>query len=82
MGNNNSQAGFWNDQVWKAIGDGVIKAIRAIRVAQRVFPEPKSGHTWLSRLSATDASRLPISSLLDGLMPVKDTPSVTCSSSV
>lgn len=30
--------GFWNDQVWAAIDDGVTKAVGAIRICQKVFP--------------------------------------------
>ena len=33
-----NRAGFWNDQVWSSIDDGVTKAALAIRVAQKVFP--------------------------------------------
>jgi uncharacterized linocin/CFP29 family protein len=36
--NNANRAGFWNDQVWSDIDDGVTKAVGAIRVAQKVFP--------------------------------------------
>jgi len=30
--------GFWNDQVWASIDDGVTKAVGAIRICQKVFP--------------------------------------------
>jgi hypothetical protein len=33
-----NRAGYWNDQVWATIDDGVTKAVTAIRVAQKVFP--------------------------------------------
>ncbi len=33
-----NRAGFWNDQVWGSIDDGVTKAVGAIRVVQKVFP--------------------------------------------
>ena len=33
-----NRAGFWNDQVWASIDDGVTASIGAIRVAQNVFP--------------------------------------------
>jgi uncharacterized linocin/CFP29 family protein len=33
-----NRTGFWNDQVWSSIDDGVTKAALAIRVAQKVFP--------------------------------------------
>jgi uncharacterized linocin/CFP29 family protein len=33
-----NRAGFWNDQVWSSIDDGVTKSVLAIRVAQKVFP--------------------------------------------
>jgi hypothetical protein len=36
--NSANRTGFWNDQVWAAIDDGVTKAVGAIRVAQKVFP--------------------------------------------
>src|SRR5262249_44479476 len=38
MASTNNRAGFWTDQVWKSIDDGVTKAVGAIRVAQKVFP--------------------------------------------
>src|SRR5260370_24678064 len=38
MATNANRAGFWNDQVWSSIDDGVTKAVGAIRVAQKVFP--------------------------------------------
>ena len=33
-----NRAGFWNDQVWASIDDGVTDVDGAIRVAQSVFP--------------------------------------------
>src|SRR6266566_2769355 len=33
-----NRAGFWNDQVWGSIDEGVTKAVGAIRVLQKVFP--------------------------------------------
>ncbi len=33
-----NRAGFWNDQVWGSIDDGVKQTVGAIRVAQMVFP--------------------------------------------
>jgi hypothetical protein len=36
--NNNNHNGFWNDQVWKSVDDGVLNAVGAIRVARKVFP--------------------------------------------
>ncbi len=33
-----NRTGFWNDQVWTSIDDGVTKAVGAIRVLQKVFP--------------------------------------------
>jgi hypothetical protein len=33
-----NRAGFWNEQVWATIDEGVTKAIGPIRVAQQVFP--------------------------------------------
>jgi uncharacterized linocin/CFP29 family protein len=36
--NSASRTGFWTDQVWATIDDGVTKAVGAIRVAQKVFP--------------------------------------------
>ena len=38
MANNSNRAGFWSDQVWAAMDDGVTTAASAIRVAQNVFP--------------------------------------------
>jgi hypothetical protein len=33
-----NRAGFWNDQVWTSIDDGVSKTVTAIRVVEKVFP--------------------------------------------
>jgi hypothetical protein len=33
-----NRAGFWNDQVWGSIDDGVTKAVGAIRLLQKVLP--------------------------------------------
>ncbi|GAC1401169.1 MAG: hypothetical protein NVSMB52_14970 [Chloroflexota bacterium] len=33
-----NRAGFWNDQVWGSIDDGVKQTVGAIRVGQKVFP--------------------------------------------
>jgi hypothetical protein len=33
-----NRAGFWNDQVWGSLDDGVTKTVGAIRVLQKVFP--------------------------------------------
>lgn len=33
-----NRAGFWDDQVWGSIDDGVKQAVGAIRVVQKVFP--------------------------------------------
>ena len=33
-----NRAGFWNDQVWGSIDDGVKQTVGAIRVVQKVFP--------------------------------------------
>ena len=33
-----NRAGFWNDQVWGSIDDGVKQTVGAIRVVQMVFP--------------------------------------------
>jgi hypothetical protein len=33
-----NRAGFWNDQVWVSIDDGVKNAVGAICVVQNVFP--------------------------------------------
>jgi hypothetical protein len=32
-----NRTGFWSDQVWGSIDDGVTKAVGAIRVLQNVF---------------------------------------------
>jgi len=32
-----NRAGFWTDQVWKSIDEGVMKAVGAIRTARKVF---------------------------------------------
>ena len=41
-----NRAGFWNDQVWASIDEGVTTSIGAIRVAQKVFPaEPLANTT-------------------------------------
>jgi uncharacterized linocin/CFP29 family protein len=33
-----NRAGFWTDQVWASIDDGVAKSVTAIRVVEKVFP--------------------------------------------
>jgi hypothetical protein len=33
-----NRAGFWDDQVWGSIDDGVKQTVGAIRVVQKVFP--------------------------------------------
>src|SRR5258708_711888 len=33
-----NRAGFWNDQVWGSIDDGIKQTVGAIRVTQKVFP--------------------------------------------
>lgn len=33
-----NRAGFWDDQVWATIDEGVTTAVGAVRVAQKVFP--------------------------------------------
>src|SRR5664279_5188778 len=38
MATSANRAGYWTDQVWSSIDDGVTKAVGAIRVAQKVFP--------------------------------------------
>ena len=38
MAGTNNRSGFWNDQVWSSIDQGVTAAVGAIRVAQKVFP--------------------------------------------
>ena len=38
MSSTGNRAGFWNDQVWAAIDEGVTKSMCEIRVAQKVFP--------------------------------------------
>ncbi len=40
-----NRAGFWNDQVWGSIYDGVTKAVGAIRVVQKVFPTTQLADT-------------------------------------
>jgi uncharacterized linocin/CFP29 family protein len=43
-----NRAGFWNDQVWASIDEGVTASIGAIRVAQKVFPPwPLPNTTWV-----------------------------------
>ena len=38
MATTDNRAGFWNDQVWKSIDDGVKQTVGGIRVVQKVFP--------------------------------------------
>jgi uncharacterized linocin/CFP29 family protein len=40
-----NRAGFWNDQVWTLIDDGVAASVGAIRAAQKVFPAVQLGNT-------------------------------------
>ena len=43
-----NRAGFWNDQVWGSIDDGVKNAVGAIRVVQKVFPTlPNDKTNWV-----------------------------------
>lgn len=38
MSTSTNRDGFWNDQVWALIDDGVTTSVGAIRTAQKVFP--------------------------------------------
>jgi hypothetical protein len=40
-----NRSGFWNDQVWASIDEGVMKSMGAIRVVQKVFPTTQLADT-------------------------------------
>ena len=59
-----NRTGFWNDQVWASIDDGVTNSMGAIRVAQNVFPTEPLPNTTSVPADVFDPEKM---SIVEGL---------------
>ncbi len=59
-----NRTGFWNDQVWASIDDGVTASMGAIRVAQNVFPTEPLPNTTSVPADVFDPEKM---SIVEGL---------------